>query len=124
MSASTEHDRSAAALVTLLGLLRQEQAALVTGQIDLLGALTAQKAESLAVLENAAVTRAAALPPKLRQLGRVARELNRINGHLIAQRRGEVNAALAVLLSSAPGNTYGRDGQAHPNGAPRLLGAA
>jgi flagella synthesis protein FlgN len=132
-------------------LLRTEQHALIAGDVDAVAELARSKADLVeqsirVAAERDSCLRAAGFPagqpgmeswvaahPRA-QAGwgeylagaRVARELNRTNGTLIAIRLGRANQALAVLFAGAPDATltYCADGRTSVAATSRPLASA
>ncbi|MBI3525177.1 MAG: flagellar protein FlgN [Betaproteobacteria bacterium] len=142
-----------AALRGFVAILKQEQEALVAGDLERLMPLVKEKTELAARLGQFAEQRsrmlsAAALPAdragmekwlarlapadaahaawkSLLGLTSEAHALNQSNGKLIAMRMQHNQQALNVLLAAADqASLYGPDGQTRPSGGGRLFGAA
>lgn len=108
-------------LEAFIAILRREQDALATGDIDALAPLIAEK-NALAEQLN----RVSADEAKLwRDLASEARTLNEANGKLIALRLQHNRQALNVLMTAADAvATYGPDGQQQAGLGGRILGSA
>jgi flagella synthesis protein FlgN len=128
------------AVHSLLELLRREQTHLIDADVDQLATLTAEKSRVAIRMSELAKERHRKLATagfeasesgmqawvdspeatsavrqswkELLELGRSAKELNRVNGLLISQHLGRNQAALNVLQRNAHGgNFYGPNGQ-------------
>ena len=109
------------ALQAFVDILRREQDALATGNIDALAPLIAEKT-ALAEQLNRISTSEAAL---YRDLVSEASALNEANGKLIALRLQHNQQALNVLMAAAnTAATYGPDGQQQSGLGSRILGKA
>jgi flagella synthesis protein FlgN len=144
--------QEAAQVRGFLDLLQREQQALVAGEVEGLMALAAQKSETIARLASLAEARNRALAAESLAADRAgvevwlernpaqagarrswqellaitvqARNLNELNGKLIAARLASNQQALAALFSAASqAALYGPDGQARPVGSGRSLGS-
>jgi flagella synthesis protein FlgN len=108
-------------LEAFVAVLRREQDALATGDIDALAPLIAEKtalAEHVGRISASEAT-------LLRDLAEEARGLNEANGKLIALRLQHNQKALNVLLAAAQSAaTYGPDGQQQASLGGRILGSA
>ena len=140
-----------AAVQRFVQLLQTEQGFLQTGATDELTRCTGQKsvlAEGLVRLATARNEKlraaghgtdndglkqwagvqgqaAAELHQRLLELAREARELNRLNGQLIAMRLSHTHAALAALSPErAASSLYGRDGQTNARTGYRIIDSA
>lgn len=140
-----------AALREFVALLRQEQAALLEGNVDTLAALATKKSALATRLNDCARGRETALaslgfaPGRagmeawlaaagtaatdnwqgLLPLAAEARELNALNGKLIGQRLQHNQHALAVLMGATEqAMTYGPDGHAQATAGGRSRGSA
>lgn len=133
-----------------LALLEREESLLVSGDIDGLPALTAEKNERYRQLQRlhddrarllgrggfandaAALRKLCARAPKILArwdeslaLAARARERNAINGRLITERMQHNQGALSVLLSAANHpQLYDAGGHSRPTGSGRSLGSA
>lgn len=136
-----------------IGQLSAEQAALTSGDVDALAPINARKAEIAEQLnaadgERSRVLRSAGFGgqskdllawlvksrgdrsaagewSKLLKLAAKARELNNLNGQLIAMRLQATNQALAVLSQQAQRSAlYGPDGQSVHRTGSRIIDAA
>lgn len=137
---------------SFVALLRREQALLGENAVDSLQALVAEKSAAAEELLNLSEARERLLPglglsagragmeawlatpagtagqplwKQLLALAAEARELNQINGQLIALHMQNNQQALAVLMAAAnQAMTYGPDGQQRGSGSGRSLGSA
>ena len=142
------------ALRSFVGILKEEQQALVAAELDRLvplateksnlslklGQLTERRNQTLAAaalpsdregmeswLSNPTPVTKIALPDWKTLLGLAAeaRALNQANGSLIATRLQHNQQALTVLLTACnQAALYGPDGQTKPSGGGRLFGSA
>ena len=144
-------ERENAAVGRFVAILQREQDALSSGDADRLPALSAEKSvlveelidlaetrnsqlqregfaadrNGLSAWANAAGPMAVRARDHLLELAARARELNRLNGELIAMRLTHTQAALAALaLNGREANVYGRDGHASPNTGYRIIDLA
>lgn len=154
MPALAELFASEAQLVELfIAALEDEQEALKKGDVAALGAIDARKGDLVAKLNAAEGERDAILKPagcsasregmrswlaknpsdgiavrewgKLMKLAAKARELNRLNGELIAMRLQATNQALATLTQRAQRSAlYGPDGHTAQNTGSRIIDSA
>lgn len=143
-----------AALAGFLDLLREEQQALVTGKVDGLEALAQAKLKMADRLNSLTTQReqrlvAIGLAPGRNGMGALlaahpeskdlqarwsailasaaeAKNLNEINGKLIADRLGNNQQALSILTAAThrASTVYGRDGQTQVSAPGRVLGSA
>lgn len=108
-------------LEAFVAVLRREQDALATGDIDALAPLVAEKTTLADKLNRISADEAALL----RDLASEARSLNEANGKLIALRLQHNRQALNVLMTAADAvATYGPDGQQQSALGGRILGSA
>lgn len=141
-------EEEAKVVVEFIQALRQEQEALVAGQIDQIMPLSDAKnaycqrldrfaRQRLMLLSAAGMAAGESLNIWLRQqtrpiqdswrallsLAQEAQNLNRQNGQLIASRMQSNSQALNVLLAAADrASLYGPDGQPRTGGSGRMLG--
>lgn len=132
--------RECALLKEFIGILGEEEQALVAADTEALGTVTPRKTGLVAQLNQLAELRNQAMRSmglaidtagleawrqqsaeservvgELIGLASTARERNRINGQLIALHLQKTQEALQALTGGDPGRqTYGRDGQAEP----------
>lgn len=108
-------------LQLFVDILHREQDALVTGNIDALAPLIAEKTALAERLNRISAAEAA----QYRDLVSAASALNEANGKLIALRLQHNQQALNVLLAAANTvATYGPDGQQQSGVGSRILGKA
>lgn len=109
------------ALQAFVGVLRREQDALATGDIETLAPLIAEKTALAEHVNRIPLSEAA----RFRDLVGEASALNEANGKLIALRLQHNQQALNVLLAAADtAATYGPDGQQQAGLGSRILGKA
>lgn len=109
------------ALQAFVGILRREQDALATGNIDVLAPLIAEKTALAEQLNQLSASEAALYG----ELVSEASALNEANGKLIALRLQHNQQALNVLMAAAnTAATYGPDGQQQSGLGSRILGKA
>lgn len=109
------------ALQAFVDVLRREQDALATGDIDALAPLIAEKTALVEQVNRIPVSEAA----KFRDLVSEASALNEANGKLIGLRMQHNQQALNVLMAAAnSAATYGPDGQQQSGLGSRILGKA
>lgn len=108
-------------LEAFVAVLRREQDALTTGDIDTLAPLIAEKTALAEQLNRISADEAM----RWRELASEARSLNETNGKLIAMRLQHNRQALNVLMTAADAvATYGPDGQQQSALGGRILGSA
>jgi flagellar biosynthesis protein FlgN len=109
------------ALEAFVAVLRREQDALTTGDIDALAPLIDKKTVLAEQLNQVSIDETA----KYRDLVSEACALNEANGKLIALRLQHNQQALNVLMDAAnTAATYGPDGQQQSGLGSRMLGKA
>lgn len=109
------------ALQAFVDVLRREQDALATGDIEILAPLIAEKTALAERLNRISAAEAAQFRDLISQAG----ALNEANGKLIAMRLRHNQQALNVLLAAADtAATYGPDGQQQSGVGSRILGKA
>ncbi len=109
------------ALQAFVDVLRREQDALATGDIETLAPLIAEKTALAEQVNRIPLSEAA----RFRDLVSEASALNEANGKLIALRLQHNQQALNVLMAAADtAATYGPDGQQQSAVGSRILGKA
>lgn len=110
-----------ATLEAFITVLRREQDALASGDIDALAPLIAEKNALAEKLNQFSADTAS----QYRELVTAARTLNEANGKLIGLRMQHNQQALSALLEAADqATTYGPDGQQQAGLGSRILGKA